>query len=36
VCMGTAWACPANDTQVALTATSCNGDGGGAGDSGHD
>jgi hypothetical protein len=36
VCLGSSWACPAGDTQVALTATSCTGDGGAGADSGHD
>ena len=35
VCQGSSWVCPAGDTQVALTATSCGGDGGSGGDGGH-
>jgi hypothetical protein len=36
VCQGSTWACPSGDTQVALTATSCAGEGGAGGDSGSD
>ena len=36
VCQGSSWTCPAGDTQIALTATACQGDGGSSGDSGHD